>query len=56
MRTYIIQLISTDRSFELVASACYTKGGLVCFAYEKDGVKRVKKFPLSNIHSIDSEY
>lgn len=57
MKVYKIQLKDTDSSFEIAGFALYTKGGFACLAYkDEQGGKRVKRWPLCNIHSIDCEY
>lgn len=34
----------------------YTKGGLFCVMFEDRGIKRVHKYPLTNIFRIEENY
>lgn len=57
MKVYKIQLKSTDSTFEFTGTSLYTKGGFACIAYtDAAGNKRVRRWPLCGIHSIDCEY
>lgn len=56
-KVYLIQLKDTDSKFEFPGFALYTKGAFCCIAYyNKEGEKRVKRYPLCNIHDIDTTY